>query len=126
VLRLIMKVENIKAIFTNILFVIGIILMVYGFIQGSLTVVRSMVFDKYPLQSYEERSCEYENNYVDKPEEGKEEAISPEEKMERERVCEEKLDYSRKVVQTEHIVGSLSSFVAGLALIVVFKRFIFN
>lgn len=53
------KGETIKAIFTNLLFLIGVILMIVGFIRGTSTTVKFLVFDKYPLNSYEETRCDY-------------------------------------------------------------------
>ena len=58
-----MKAESIKAIFTNLLFVIGVILLIFGFIQGALTASRLVVFEQYPLNSYEETRCELEANF---------------------------------------------------------------
>lgn len=121
-----MKVEIIKAIFTNLLFVIGVILLIYGFVQGSLTAVRLLTFDKYPLQSYEESRCDYEYNAIKMPSGVDGEIASPEDATKQRQRCEEQLTYARKVKQTEHIVVSITTFVAGAVLVFSFKRFIFG
>ena len=112
----------IKAIFTNLLFVIGVILMIVGFIRGASTVSKTLVFDNYPLNSYEENQCDH--LAIVRPVEPVAEDIkqSPEDKAE----CESRLTYQRNVKQTEDVVGSISFFVSGLALTIAFKRFIFE
>ena len=42
-----MKTNNlIKAIFTNLLYVIGIILIIFGFVRGTITGTYLVIFDK--------------------------------------------------------------------------------
>jgi len=124
-----MKVDTIKAIFTNLLFVVGVILLIYGFIQGSLTIARSLIFDQYPLNSYEETRCEYEFA-APKETVGVAKATPSGETANQSRQtyegCQQQLNYQRKIRQTEHIVGAVSTFAAGLILVVSFKRFIFD
>lgn len=124
-----MKVDTIKAIFTNLLFVVGVILLIYGFIQGSLTIARSLIFDQYPLNSYEETRCEYEFA-APKETVGVAKATPSGETASQSRQtyegCQQQLNYQRKIRQTEHIVGAVSTFAAGLILVVSFKRFIFD
>jgi len=114
-----MKTETIRAIFTNILFVVGVVLSIIGFIQGALTVTRTVVFDKYPLQSFEESRCYYEN----RPELAQ--SKTPD-STQKEKECLQQLDYERNVRQTEDIVRSLSFMASGFVLIYFFRRFIYN
>ena len=120
-----MKTENIKAIFTNLLFVIGVILMITGFVRGTSTIAKSLIFDKYPLNSYEETKCEL--GTAPRVAYGEEIAGSANKETleEREEKCLESLEQSRDVQQTEDIAYSVSFFVSGLALAMIFKRFIF-
>lgn len=134
-----MKVETVKAIFTNLLFVIGVILIIYGFIQGALTAVRLLSFDQYPLESYEETRCEQENyNYLTELKQStgsessavilteKELAERKQEATDRQSNCEASQAYARRVRQTEHIVTSITTLVSGTMLVWSFKRFIFD
>jgi hypothetical protein len=117
-----MKTEIIKATFTNLLFVIGVILLIFGFVRGTSTIAKMMVFDKYPLQSYEETRCEMEVVPVTKEMVNVE---SGEQQQERRELCLTSLENARKVRQVEDMVSSLTTLVAGSVLVVVFKRFIF-
>jgi len=121
-----MKPEIIKAIFTNLLFVIGVVLLIFGFIRGSLTVVRLFTFDKYPLASYEEMRCDNQFGNVMYQPDGKEVVIDKEQQAQQKAQCEENLDYSRKVTQVEHIVTAISTLVSGAVLVYSFRRFIFG
>lgn len=120
-----MKTDTVKAIFTNFLFVIGVILVIYGFIQGSLTAVRLLTFEKYPLNSYEESRCDMEfyniRAYPDN-----ESTLTEEESIAQRNACLESVDYERKVRKTEHIVSSFTTFVAGLTLVIAFRKSIFK
>lgn len=120
-----MKSDTIKAIFTNILFVIGVILIIIGFTQGTLTITRMFVFDKYPLNSYEETRCEFESG-MSKPVIQDENAtpLSDAEIKDRKEKCLVSLEYQRKVKKTEDIVGSITMLISGIALVYVFRRFI--
>lgn len=125
-----MKTENIKAIFTNLLFVIGIILVIFGFVNGVSTATKSMVFDKYPLNSYDETRCETEfmNPTIVTTPDGKNTATqeTQEEKKERMKKCQESLEMARKVKQTEDVVSSITTFIAGGVLVYAFRKFIFH
>ena len=117
-----MRTTTIKAIFTNLLFVIGVILMVIGFTNGVSTFVRTVMFDEYPLQRYEEIECETKTV---------QRALSPEDVTAPVSVgdtqkCFDRLEQSRKVNQVEDITNSISFFVAGSVLAFAFKRFIFS
>jgi len=127
-----MKTETIKATFTNLLFVIGVVLVIYGFVQGLLTGVRIASFDKYPLNSYEETRCEMsypEMVYTTPsgiPNPDEKMAIN-QEQMERQKTsCLNQVDYERKVRKTEHIATSVATLIAGSVLIFSFRRFIFR
>jgi len=98
--------------------------MVMGFTRGVSTVVKTVVFDKYPLDSHEEIRCETEvPQRVISPEGD----VIPKEKSEEDKQkCFDRLEQSRKVGQVEDVTNSISFFVAGAALAFTFKRFIFS
>ena len=122
-----MKPEIIKAIFTNLLFVIGVVLMVMGFIRGSSTVINSIVFDQYPLDEWQETRCSVDINYIEKPLEGMDSnSESPEALEERKVTCQQALNNTRKTRQVNDITYSFGFFISGIALALSFKRFIFN
>ena len=128
-----MKTQTVKAVFTNLLFVIGVILLIFGFVQGTQTIVKTAIFEKYPLRSYEETRCDYETNYPVMPTEpgiGVGDQPMPKqdqaEQQRRAEKCLTSLERERKVKQTEDIVGSVTAFVAGLVLVIAFHKFIFK
>ena len=117
-----MKPETIKGIFTNLLFVIGVILMITGFIQGTRTVVKLAVFENYPLETWEETKCE-QYPYVAAPVDS--EKTTPAEVNPRVKEdCKAQLATERKVKMTEDIVASISFLVSGATLVYFFRRFI--
>ncbi len=123
------KTAIIRVIFTNVLFVIGVILLVIGFVQGSLTAAKMVIFEKYPLNSYEESRCDA--SYFATPKPVAIDDVTPidtnsEEYKQQQTECKRQLEFDRKVRQTEDIVGSISFLVAGAALTIVFRRFIFE
>ncbi len=138
-----MKVEIIKSIFTNLLFAIGVILAVIGFTSGTTVVVRSLVFDEYPLRNYEETRCDTGSMAKPMPL-GEREAVLVAEDVAKQKIqyadldeetlakkkeaiqeakdsCENSIKHSRKVKQVEDITNSISLLVAGLVLAKVFK-----
>ena len=91
-----MKPETIKAIFTNLLFVIGVILLIVGFVQGTRTIVKLLTFDQYPLDSYEEIRCEQPPYAMPIPVEGGKTAVVPDETSKQTKAdCESKLTHER-------------------------------
>ncbi len=121
-----MKADTIKAIFTNLLFVIGIILLIVGFTQGALAVTRIATFDQYPLPSYEETRCQFE---FARPAPVLEEqtsipVVNEADLAKQQARCEESLANDRKLRQTEDIVTSVSMLFSGFLLVMSFKRFI--
>jgi hypothetical protein len=124
------KTHIVKAIFTNLLFVVGIILMVIGFVRGTSTIAKLAFFKVYPLESYEESRCEM-NYYAPAmvKEDGTPQTETPEAKAEREKQidrCHQEVERGRDVKKVEDVVSSISFFVAGTALALVFKQFIFK
>lgn len=120
-----MKTETVKAIFTNLLFVIGVILIIYGFVQGSMTAVRLLTFEKYPLNSYEETRCDMEYlNSKAFPDSGSN--LTEEERAAQKNTCLESVEHERQVRKTEHIVSSFTTLVSGLTLVIGFRKFIFK
>lgn len=127
-----METETIRAIFTNVLFVIGVILAVFGFVYGVSTTSKILVFNEYPLQPYEETKCLYEpypsfiryedtqNNTDMIPEENKEES----ERLKAE--CEATLERDRQIKMVNDVTTSVGLLTAGSVLVVAFRRFIFR
>jgi len=106
-----MKTQTIKAIFTNLLFSIGVILMVIGFIRGTFTLVNSLMFDKYPLNNYEETKCDSGLPVRAIPlEKGllEESSLTEEQKQANKQSCINSLEHARKVKQVADITYSFS------------------
>ena len=130
-----MKTELIKATFTNLLFVIGVVLIIIGFVRGTDTLVKTIVFDTYPLDTWEESRCENEVMYQTTPamveapvgttsdDSMKQTQEKTEERMER---CEASLNRQRDTKQVSDIVGSFTMLLSGVVLVYAFKGFIFN
>lgn len=118
---------TIKAIFTNLLFVIGVILIIFGFSKGTLTLARIATFEKYPLDSYQETKCELE---VDAPRyvkpDGTVENLTAAEKSTKLAKCSSSLEHERSVKKLDDLVISFSTLIAGTAVAFSFKRFIFK
>jgi len=112
-----MKSQTVKAIFTNLLFVIGVVLLIVGFSRGILTVTRLLTFEKYPLDYYAQTRCDISPMT---PETNGE--IMP--KVDTN--CDEALEYERKIKLTDDIVNSSTMLVAGFVLTLSFRRFIFG
>src|SRR3989344_6146292 len=117
-----MKPETIKAIFTNLIFVIGIILTVVGLIRSTSTLAKIVVFGEYPLPSYEETRCAYQP--IVPLENGAEDKITDYQLQERD--CNQKLQKDRKLRMVDDIVVSVSLLASGLVLCYSFRRFIFK
>jgi len=120
-----MKTQTIKAIFTNLLFVIGVILLVIGFIRGTSTAVKMVVFEKYPLQNHEETRCELGQTRA-MPLEEKPIEVDEATKEENKEKCLNDLEHARKVKQVEDVTASISLLISGFVLTFIFKRFIFS
>ncbi len=118
-----MKPETIKAIFTNILFVVGVILLIIGFFQGTRTAVKLITFDKYPLDSWSETRCDIPNVIYDTsiPEK---DMVSKEDREKQKADCLKSLEYERSVRLTEDVVGSITLLVSGATLVFFFRKFI--
>lgn len=138
-----MKTDFVKAIFTNVLFVIGVILLIVGFTMGSNTAVKSIVFDTYPLDSWEETRCndiaQYNASMMEKPVSAPADVASQEisasdaqlakekaELQERIEKCEVSQTQQRTRKQVEDIVGSITMLIAGGVLVFTFRGFIFS
>lgn len=111
-----MKTDTIKAIFTNVLFLIGVILLIIGGSRGLLTLTRVVVFESYPLDPYAETRC---NVSPIAPVEGE---IMPRPDVN----CLENLEHERRVKLTDDAVGATTMLIAGFILTFGFKRFIFG
>lgn len=126
-----MKTTTIKAISTNILFVIGVILIIVGFVRGAQTAVKLATFEQYPLDSYEETRCEYE---VYQPPEimlsetttepmlklNLEAEIAKNEKQSQK--CLASLERSRQLSKADDITVSLTTLISGVLLAIIFRK----
>ena len=123
-----MKPEIIKAIFTNLLFVIGVVLMVIGFIQGTSTIVKSMAFSQYPLDEWQETRCTVDLSWSDPSlMTGDQNSSETQESFNQRKLeCQQAVDNTRQTKQVNDITNSIGFFVSGSALALTFKRFIFN
>lgn len=119
-----MNTENIKAIFTNLLFVIGVALVIVGFVRGALTVTRMFVFEKYPLNYYDEARCDI--NML--PAKAVEPATVDNGKSNEQSIkeCKIALEHERRVRMVEDIVISVTTLISGVVLVYSFKKFIFR
>lgn len=120
-----MKTETIKAIFTNLLFVIGVILVIVGASRGVLTTTRIVVFEKYPLNAYEETRCEVDSAYP-RLVPGESEPVNNDESKTIKENCLSILEHERKVRLTDDIVNSITLIVSGAVLVMAFRKFIFK
>lgn len=123
-----MHTDLIKATFTNLLFVIGVILLIVGFAQGTNTAVKSIAFEKYPLRAYDETRCETEFMYPTYPADAvseKDIQVEQEQKEKRLQSCLKSIENQRNTKQVEDAVGSFTLFISGSVLVFIFKGFIF-
>ncbi len=124
-----MKPETIRSVFTNLLFVIGVVLLVVGFTRGTLTVAHLLTFNKYPLNGYDEGRCigMYPQPVVLEGMEGKTTPLITDGDSKRQKEeCLLSLENERKIKKVEDIVSSTSLLVSGLVLTFVFRRFLFG
>lgn len=103
-----MKPEIIKALFTNLLFVVGVVVLIIGFFKGSNTLAKSVFFEQYPLESWEESRCEMEPVGQGRITE-----------------CYKSVQTMRVTKKVEDSVSSVSLLVSGAVLVYFFKGFIF-
>lgn len=123
-----MKNNLIKAIFTNLLFVIGVVFVIFGFIRGTITASYIVIFDKYPLDQYKETMCDttYTQPYMmleDSKKVAEADKKTLEEKLKK---CEKQIEVDRKVTMATDIAVSITTLVSGAALVYFFRRFIFG
>ncbi len=119
------RYEFVKVIFTNLLFTIGVIVLIIGFVNSVRTVTKLVVFDEYPLRSYEESRCDNTPAAPAAPLDG--EQTTPQKSAQEYREeCVVKLNHDRKIRQVEDITTSVSLVLAGGALVAVFRRFIWG
>lgn len=121
-----MKTNLIKAIFTNLLFVIGVILLIFGFVKGSITIAYIAIFDKYPLDQYQETMCD--NNYSIRSMDKTEALPSMQENdlTEAKLNCQKQTERQRNVNKATDVVASFTTLISGVALVYFFRRFIFG
>lgn len=115
---MIKKSTNIVSIFINFLFVVGVILMVVGFVGGLRFTAYTYIFDEYPLGAYED--CSYMTRpYIaaDSKDADSENEIYQKE-LDR---CEESLKGRRKIAQVNEAVQAVGLLISGIVLVWLFN-----
>ncbi len=108
--------NTVRLVFTNLLFVIGVVLLITGASRGVLTLAKLIIFDKYPLDSYMETRCQVPQEQSQYGE------VLP--RLDAQ--CATGLEYERKIKLTEDTINSITMLISGIILTVSFKKFIFN
>lgn len=123
-----MKVESIKAIFTNLLFVLGVILTVIGFVRTSMFAVKVIAFDKYPLPEWEEARCVINPGPLPKfdTQDPQTKEIEERRAVEEEARCKISQETRRSNKIVEDSVSGITTFIAGVVISLIFKGFIFE
>ena len=112
------KNKTIISIFLNFLFVVGVILTVVGFINGLQFTAKTIIFDKYPLQSYEE-DCQ---RYTIEARPVLDKIASPAASLDEQIAeCKVSVEQRRKIKMVEDLTQSVGFLVSGLVL-----AFLFN
>jgi len=119
-----MKIEVIKAIFTNVLFVIGVVVLMVGFIRGVMVGAKLLTFPEYPLNGYEETRCEMETSAIMMPIEGKTGTVVADkaEVEKRKETCRESLTRERGVRKVDDVTFALGAVVAGGVMVALFRK----
>ena len=121
-----MKIESVKAIFTNLLFVIGVISTIFGFIKGTLTLSKVVMFENYPLNQYEESRCVYAISVPEKPMPAPNDSNERDYTQKENTKCMLELEHQKKVKKADDVVVSITTLFSGIILILSFKKFIFK
>lgn len=112
------ETKKIAAVFTNVLFVVGVVLMVVGFIGRVSTVAKLVVFDGYPLPYGEDR-CAYPEPMPVRVE-GE---VNPVEKTQEQTArCMMALERERQTRKVEDITRSIGFLVAGGVIVYSFRK----
>lgn len=117
-----MKIEVIKAIFTNVLFVIGVVVLMVGFIRGVMVGAKLVSFEKYPLNGYEETRCEMETSAILIPDKTAMVAADKESTEKRKVSCLESLERQRSVQKVDDITSAFGAITAGGLIAIVFRK----
>lgn len=120
------KADTIKAIFTNLLFLIGVILIVIGFIQSVSITAKLIVFESYPLNSYEENRCNNLTNTRPAPVLEKTATDSAQPTKEEIQQCKVDLEQDRKLRMVEDVTRAIGFLTSGIVISAIFRRFIFK
>lgn len=124
-----MKTKTITVIFNNILFVIGVILLIVGFWRTTSVVLKSAMFDQYPLQVWDEGRCDdpYVYGPVESMAEAEETIQRDEERVEELRQeCLSSLERQRSSKQVDDIAAASTLLISGAFLTIVFRRNLFS
>lgn len=124
-----MKTNNlIKAIFTNVLFVIGVILIIFGFVRGAITLTYISMFDKYPLDQYQETMCD--TNYATRPLANDKSEVTfgmnETEAKDAKVRCEKQTERQRNINKATDVASAITTLISGAVLVYFFRRFIFG
>ena len=112
------KTKPIIALFLNLLFALGVIILIFGFINSLRFGAYTIVFDDYPLNQYEE-DCAYLRGPIEISPDGK--PVNPEASEKLEQDCEQKITRRRQIKQVNDLTTSLGLLISGLFLIYLFN-----
>lgn len=114
--------QTITTFFMNLLFAIGVILMIAGFVFGFKTLSYTLFLDEYPLEPYEQDCWQYSRPVmVDSPQLNQD-ATPPAQLSENpDPQCLSQITARRKVKQIENLTNSLGLFVAGIIVVLFFN-----
>ena len=110
--------QTIAAFFINFLFVVGVILLVVGFIRSLRLAAYTLLFDQYPLGPYED--CSYMVKPVIAPGSQLDTDTSDLARQEQDR-CQKSLASRRKVQQVDEAVQAVGLLLSGAVLVWLFN-----
>ena len=126
-----MHSDVVKVFFTNLLFVVGVVLLIVGFSIGANTLAKSLIFPQYPLKVWDETRCEYDMWPVEDVSSSQAQQLSPEaleysnqQKKARLDSCQASIAQQRVTQQVEDSVTAITLLISGLLLTLFFKGFI--
>lgn len=119
-----MTSDKIKSIFSNFLFTVGVLMVVFGFIFGTHTAVKVLFFDTYPLDIWQEQQCD--SGMLVRPQDPNAEEINEELYDKEQERCETRLNRLRDIRKATDLATSLATLFAGTGLAFIFRKSFFK